>query len=1507
MRSRLIDPRHDLDRGARKGSRARHLLGAVAVLALALPVVPVRADFTDWTQVPERARGISGASAYAVGELDTVNLFNGNLTLTLPLGPEFPVGPSLSYGFALRYNSLGWDVESHFCLPSPTHNAEWVNIPVPDRDDRSYEALKPRFEGISTERGLGRANAGFGWALQFGRLLEPDQRLPGSFQYMAPDGSIRRFNQHLRPGAPAGPQTNVWYSGDGSYLRLRYFAPPAEPGPGNPLEGICAPLDDDNLADEDTCALIDFPDGEVHEFRDFGTNLGSGHRSDWRLVRRQDPYGNFVELVYPDGTTWVVRDSLGRSHAVTFAPPAGSYSRVESVTLSGASVPDFTLHYDEAETLDRNDYIDFCYDDPPSVNDPFGGTVEVDLLARVARPDGSYYAMTYFHTRAEDSFTGVPGAIKTLLVPTGALYRWTYDRFDFRNGRLDPNLGEVIGTNFPVRTKTVEDPFHPLLGDGWALPPGTPEPPWAQGSATWTYEWQAVGGTTPLQVPCHHEVTVDDPSGLRTVSYFATAESSNRPWYGLPYSTCEGNFDPDLGYLSSQVFEVGAGGTETLLRSNYVEYEDDGGPDDGIERNHRVKRSATVYHDDGDRVAATVNADFDGYGHWRQTTRTGWGGVARTTTTDWNAGRPFPQGQTFWFLGFYSRREVSEAAGAFVTEHCFDDETGFERRSRQLVGSAAGPDDVVTVYEGDAARQGSVWDCSSEEVPAEGRVTCVRWYGGDGAELGTEDLCALALDDPAFEVVLENQHGVPSSATSVVPATGHEVLRHFAADIDLDTGLVSRLEDSAGVGTAFLFDRLGRLTAERRDQGAWSRIDYTLPTRSGGTANPQLVLDRPLIETRACANGSTTCNGASRLSYSELVFDGLGRVFEDRTLHPEGLATRRSLYDDAGRLVGASTAFLDGGQPVGWTRYESFDAFGRPDRIEAPDGGDVLYTRTGDRIVRSRSLVATEAGPATPSWRFELMDGLGRLTRLCEGGAASGSCATAEATYDYDARDQLIRVCQEPGGGGTCGQTRTFGYDGRGFLVSETHPELPGQVATYVRDALGNARERSLSGTPDEARLLYRYDPASRLIRVSYDLPWSLAPGEPRPLVELLYHSMSPVTAKPGEKAAGKLYQQKRHNWLSFSLPEPSGYDPGREQDYVVTDTFRYAGTDGALSQRTTRLGLDYRTLGLRSGYATDGIGRRTELSYERCLFEDCLGDPQRTIDFAYTKGFLKSMSTTAGGTTRPLLSALTYHPSGLLGSLTHGNGVRFHQAGDASGMPRPASLSTTASPGWSTGAYTYDASGNPTVIGNESYVYDRLGRLAGGTVAAGYGQGAEYDAYGNLTRLVTTRGGVSDTLQLTTQSSSNRLTAQGAVYGAIGGLEGWTLNGIPHTARYDALGWMKEHDGGIRWWYLLDADGERVATVECVDRNCSFADRRVQLTPRDSEGRVLRTFDWWLEDSPSWRTDYVHRDSALLAAIDRPAGSGSERFRFFHADHLGSPRQITGDGGAELELHQYF
>lgn len=62
-------------------------------------------------QVPNQQRGLSADTAYQVGDIDFVNLFNGGLTLRIPLGQTYPVGPNLSYGLSLSYSSNGWDYE----------------------------------------------------------------------------------------------------------------------------------------------------------------------------------------------------------------------------------------------------------------------------------------------------------------------------------------------------------------------------------------------------------------------------------------------------------------------------------------------------------------------------------------------------------------------------------------------------------------------------------------------------------------------------------------------------------------------------------------------------------------------------------------------------------------------------------------------------------------------------------------------------------------------------------------------------------------------------------------------------------------------------------------------------------------------------------------------------------------------------------------------------------------------------------------------------------------------------------------------------------------------------------------------------------------------------------------------------------------------------------------------------------------------------------------------------
>ena len=75
---------------------------ALATLLLALPVDASNERFASIK------KGLGAPTGFAISEIDHVNLFNGNLVVTLPLGIDYPVGPNLSYGMTLVNNGNSW-------------------------------------------------------------------------------------------------------------------------------------------------------------------------------------------------------------------------------------------------------------------------------------------------------------------------------------------------------------------------------------------------------------------------------------------------------------------------------------------------------------------------------------------------------------------------------------------------------------------------------------------------------------------------------------------------------------------------------------------------------------------------------------------------------------------------------------------------------------------------------------------------------------------------------------------------------------------------------------------------------------------------------------------------------------------------------------------------------------------------------------------------------------------------------------------------------------------------------------------------------------------------------------------------------------------------------------------------------------------------------------------------------------------------------------------------------
>jgi RHS repeat-associated protein len=214
----------------------------------------------------------------------------------------------------------------------------------------------------------------------------------------------------------------------------------------------------------------------------------------------------------------------------------------------------------------------------------------------------------------------------------------------------------------------------------------------------------------------------------------------------------------------------------------------------------------------------------------------------------------------------------------------------------------------------------------------------------------------------------------------------------------------------------------------------------------------------------------------------------------------------------------------------------------------------------------------------------------------------------------------------------------------------------------------------------------------------------------------------------------------------------------------------------------------------------------------------------------------------------------------------------------------------------WDTGTYTYDGSGNIRSIGTtQIYTYDLYGRLAYAKVQASRFQRFSYDRFGNL--LNTTTNNDTPPAPQTISGVSNRLSSGGATYDAAGRM----LTGTGVAFRYDGDGmptWSQMAAGSVTQTkvQIYSATDERIASLWIGPANGS------DWTIRDAGGQVLRRLHKSTSGQWSWQEDYVYRDGQMLAS----EVATREKTLHYHLDHLGTPRLITGNGGAQVALHTY-
>jgi YD repeat-containing protein len=1200
---------------------------------------------------PNVEKGFAADKMYQFGDIDHVNLFNGNLSLTIPISST-PVSDHLALSLTLVYNTKLWSA-----ISKP------YNV-------GGQQGSAPLY---TPER---RSNAGLGWTLTLGRLLDPSETdvnsiINGStqFAYMSPDGSDRLFYGTLHAGET--PTAGVLYSRDNTYLRL------SDGGAGK---------------------LLESPDGTTREFESYTDSIPNttcitppcSPYTRWRLTTIRDRFGNHIDVSYSTAGQWRITDQYDRLTIVHFTAHASDVDAEYVQQVSSIEVPApgggttfYTLGYEGGDDPNnpQDKWVKTGACDVPHPDTPVG--YRLPLLKSLTLPDSTVYTFTYTGPIGDTLDSVAPGGneactaggLASVTLPTKAKISYEYGIYDLPTLAChdDP---DPIAESSGIKTRTVQDPFNASNDQTWQYT--------VAGEQSFTYLRGKMTCPGPIQVDAGpsqyiNTVTVStsaEPVAQKTRYYFSVyhgklsdANGTTVHDYGLPFSRIY-PFDTTTRFLSTEVLDA----SDTPKRSTYLSYvyEPAGSavtPSANYASNARVNGSSTVFLDDdeaannalGKHYTDTAFSDFDGVGHYRIKTVSGdLFGSPRTTTTAYNtvdslvnpgalttgcyesctgaANFTPPPSTAAWVLNLYPTTTTSESGAPgspAVQETCFDKTTGFLNGTRTRAGASRDSKDLITVF-------GSSSD-PSVIGKLHGAVTSEQYYGGDLHPLtssSSQTLCDAVTGTTApgtLDYDIRHTYVNAMAAISEYYKNDASVgFKFLDQDTDHGTSLVVQSRDTAGVKTDYTYDGSRRVLTVH--SGADPMIHYTY-SPAITTAGANVTIDQ-----------TSATSGTPQASFD---YDGLGRlILQSRTLpraslsDPSRWTRQKTVYDAMGRKTKVSE-WEESADPTHFTVSSDFDRFGRPGTITRPDGSTTTFAYQGVRRIDRTARIHTQSGSDpcggsdTCSTTTEIYDLHGRLRTVNEPGD------NTIATYSYDVGGRLQGVSMV-GDGIT--QTRSFTYDNRGFLNSEVHPEIGaagnGTTSYGQYDARGHAHSKTTGAVNGTFDLRFTYDDSERLTDV-YDN------GGGRQLKHFDFATANADT----NKQQGKLTQAVRTNHLAAG-------------DITVTEKYEYKGTSGRTSLRETIVKNGSTILeDYQQSYGYDDLGAITTPGYPTCLTgAPCSGTSAPAgATYSYRDGSLIEV---------PNYATLSYSGN-MLTQIDHqNNGVSDLYRQDASnGMPRPASI----------------------------------------------------------------------------------------------------------------------------------------------------------------------------------------------------------------------------------------
>ncbi|TXH70983.1 MAG: hypothetical protein E6Q88_07885 [Lysobacteraceae bacterium] len=1366
----------------------------------------------------EMAKGFNATSAFTSTVNESVDPFSGNLFVSVPLGATFNVG-QLSYALGANYNARIWEwvVRVRQSVPGNVCDDDPSTIIPPCHYDQSMPVMT--------------ANAGIGWSVGLGELYEPFSSATATYTwpnystvdwlYVGPDGKrVELVCDTSYPGANCNATTypRIYVSAD---YRIRMRRTSGE------------------------WIAIDMPNGETHLFKWQQWNACPGSAQNpaatwcWRLAQIDNQAGNSILASWSNSgenssdPITVVTDSVGRKHVIHY--------RVSPTWNSGQTMPcwqNFTpvspnecgeynyivdrVSINAQATRAQVYQFNYGWQDIPRsaphawyTGENMDATVQVPFLNAIAGPAGTF---TFAHHPASlGAGNRLSGILTSYKLPTLGSVAYTYQDYVLpKPCGFNANFAGIGGIPH------FDNPRHTTL-------PGVASriesnPTGAQGVASYERDNNmSAYGDTPCARPNWVATTeLGKPSGegefIETFHAYSVAHSDNGAWraseYGLPIDKTDSAYFAGLGeqaYFSKRisVCEYPNGGSNRTCAPSRYQYAtfasrrvalgsttcEPGDPTTCIRRATLLTGMVTTYA--GESVHTGVRyRQFDGHGTARQATRfsSGFGGSSaeRTQyahasphvlsgdvslsgdTLTLNSGffAHLPGSNTRWVLGRPQYQEVSGANGNTLrTDFCYDN-AGL-LAGQAVRKEAGGTSEAMVTWITYGAAGGS------RGLPTK-TITEIATNGGWGT-----GACTASTTSSTGSIVDSTYHPQGHLATQK-----YSGIDGFVIERNVDSyGHVTREKTPAGIESDFSYDLAGRLLSANTPGRTGRSQSYT--AASGNTPAKTTI-----------TRGDITLT---------VTYDGFGRpISESQTLPDTGTVTTSLTYDAQGSVVEAKKA---NGATTAKTTMK-YDGFGRVIQVVDVDGSISDISYSGDR------LKVTKIGS---SYTKVENDGFGRPYRTSAGQSApdQGTMHCTEAAYDL-----ADRLTSEKRYTGACGvgavQTVTYAYDGRGLVTSVARPE-----ATLTNSDFVATGQPGTVGDGNIA-LKYTYDKRGRVLTVKDG-------GSNRLMLEFAYGASGCATSH-GTHCLGQLVRKVRHNW-----------DGG--VDYAVEQKYHYEGASvvggdagGAITRIDTTVNYpnpagipQTKTFTQRLGWS--GLGQVATTGYPGC--SACGAPPERRLSHTYQRGMLTALDIVTGsaGASPVRFADLSYNALGNLSKLrfdytTGGPSVwtenEFVYKANGEQLDRVRARYLTSTSYFDSGVYAYNALGDVTAIGGNSYGYDRLGRLTSSTskpnATTTRNESYEYNAFDFLTRITRTHNGGTQSFVDFTPNAKNQIAnmsgrASAFVYDGSGNL---TNDGC-YLYQYDVLGQMISQQPatasppsgcGLRLKHFYDADGMRILSM---------------------------------------------------------------------------------------------